>query len=180
MMVIMSTKVHQIQSGRSRVFFHCSVDLPISKKKLEEIIKISTEHFEKLIRSEFNLKSKEYEFSLSLCGARKMQTINREHRGKDKATDVLTFPLESMLYKEKNLPAYLTQLLNLGDIVICKEVLIKQSKSYNVSLIDELVRLLAHGMLHLVDLDHERSPKEEKYMFDLQDKLIAKILKRVK
>lgn len=132
------------------------------------------------MRKELKLKAEQMEINLTICGAKRMTQINGEYRNKPKPTDVLSFPIESMLYKEKQLPSYLTQLLMLGDIVICKEVLLQQAKSFDATIVEEFVRLFVHGLLHLTDMDHERSKREEKMMFEIQDQLIAKVLKKLK
>jgi|TARA_R110002033_G_scaffold87544_1_gene137553 probable rRNA maturation factor len=73
-----------------------------------------------------------------------IQTLNKEHRNIDKATDVLSFPLE---YDMPNMP--------LGSIVISVDFVEDKAKEYNHSFLDELTLLFIHGMLHLLGYDHE-------------------------
>jgi probable rRNA maturation factor len=118
-------------------------------------------------------KGQEAEITLVFCGVKKIRTLNRDFRKKDKKTDVLSFPIFSSLRKEHK--EFVPQgLINLGDIFICKEVAAKQAEEFNISLEEEIVHLFIHGLLHLYGYDHEVSPKEEKLMFSLEEKLVKK------
>lgn len=75
---------------------------------------------------------------------KKIQMLNKKHRHKDKATDVLSFPLESNF---ENMP--------LGSIVISKEYVEDKAKKYNHSKQSEFMLLYIHGLLHLLGYDHE-------------------------
>jgi len=72
-----------------------------------------------------------------------MRTINKEYRGVDKTTDVLSFPLENI----EHLP--------LGSIIISANKAKEVSNSLNHSLNDEIALLFTHGLLHLIGYDHE-------------------------
>lgn len=74
-----------------------------------------------------------------------MRELNSRYRGLDKTTDVLSFPMDTVT-PENGL---------LGDIVICMPVAVLQAGEYATSLHEELMRLLVHGLLHLVGYDHE-------------------------
>jgi probable rRNA maturation factor len=80
------------------------------------------------------------ELSLLLTGDAQVRELNRTHRGKDKATDVLSFPSES--------PAFL------GDIAISVDTARRQAAEYDATLQNEVNRLLIHGLLHLLGHDH--------------------------
>lgn len=92
-----------------------------------------------------------------------MKKINKQFRGKNKPTDVLSFaPVEED---------------SLGEILFCVEVLKKQAKEQKHSLDHEFLYMLIHGVLHLLGYDHELSEKEEKLMFRIQDQLFAQLTK---
>jgi probable rRNA maturation factor len=82
--------------------------------------------------------------SLSLVGDEAIRVLNREYRGKDCATDVLSFSLEE--------PARPERLL--GDVVISVDTARRQAQDYDATLQRELYRLLIHGLLHLMGHDH--------------------------
>ena len=87
-----------------------------------------------------------------------IRRLNRQHRGLDRPTDVLSFPLE-----EEHL---------LGDIVISLERAREQSIEYGHSFQRETAFLCVHSVLHLLGYDHERSPEEEKEMFARQEAIL--------
>ena len=87
--------------------------------------------------------------SLSLVSDAAIRTLNREYRGHDAATDVLSFPLDET--SNRKVPETL-----LGDVVISVETARRQAEEYDASLQRELYRLLIHGLLHLKGHDHEQ------------------------
>ena len=91
-----------------------------------------------------------------------MRSLNKQYRGKDKATDVLSFAaLDVELPKalRKHTPRML------GDLAISVDTLLRQAKEYGVTPKEELLRLLIHGTLHLLGYDHENvSAKEAQRM----------------
>jgi probable rRNA maturation factor len=107
----------------------------------------------------------EVEVGVVLVDAFEMQEINREHRGKDEPTDVLSFPIDD---DEDDDLGGVTRML--GDIVICVPVLVQQAADNEVAVGDELVDLLVHGTLHLLGYDHETDGGE---MLVRQDAIVA-------
>lgn len=91
--------------------------------------------------------------SLRLVNDRTIRSINRDHRGKDAPTDVLSFPLVEgpLPAADRRLPERL-----LGDVVISVETARRQAREYEAPLQDELYRLLIHGLLHVVGHDHHQ------------------------
>ncbi len=85
--------------------------------------------------------------SLTIVGDAAIRELNREHRGKDAPTDVLSFPLHD---GDEETPEKL-----LGDVVISVETARRQAAAYDAPLQRELERLLIHGLLHVMGHDHE-------------------------
>lgn len=115
---------------------------------------------------ETSLDAKKIETGLYLIQPERSRELNAKHRGKDKPTDVLSFPLE-----EKPVDG----ILPLGDIFICFEVAKSQAEEFKIPLKEELARLAVHGFLHLIGYDHERSPGEEEKMIALQEKILKNL-----
>jgi probable rRNA maturation factor len=92
------------------------------------------------------LDEAESTLSLTLTGDERIRALNREHRAKDRATDVLSFPMGE--------PAGPERLL--GDVVISVDTARRQAAEYDAPLQNEIYRLLIHGLLHLLGHDHER------------------------
>jgi probable rRNA maturation factor len=89
-----------------------------------------------------------------LVSPEESQSLNAEWRGKDYATNVLSFPFE--------LPeGFETSSLVLGDLVICPSVLLKESAEQHKSVQDHFAHLLVHGLLHLQGYDHETDVEAE-------------------
>lgn len=95
------------------------------------------------------------EVSVTFTDDEKIRVLNREHRGKDTATDVLSFPMN-----EKHL---------LGDVVISLERAAAQAELYGHTFERETAFLTVHSMLHLLGYDHEKSEEDERDMFARQE-----------
>ena len=112
------------------------------------------------------------ELGILLVNDRGMKKLNHLHRGIDRTTDVLSFPIFNDI---KEIPGDRETLL--GDVVINLHAAERQSALYNHALSSEVRRLLIHGFLHLLGYDHERSLYQEKKMRkmekELQDALAA-------
>ncbi len=112
------------------------------------------------------LKIKEkFILDLSIVDEKKIQQINKDFRKKDYATDVISFAFNDN--KE-----FQTELL--GEIFICYEKIIEQSKKYEHSIRREYVFLFVHGVLHLLGYDHIQKEDEIK-MFNIQEEVLNKI-----
>lgn len=109
------------------------------------------------------------DLDLSLVGNPTIRRLNREFRNKDKATDVLSFPLHEKKEARKGG-------VFLGDIVISLPQTRKQAKERGVKLEEELLFLVIHGSLHLLGYDHEKSEKEAKVMQKMEQKILGKVL----
>ena len=108
-----------------------------------------------------------------------IQEFNRENRGIDKVTDVLSFPYfeglklpkaeedfcDSDFYKGK---------VALGSIMICRQRAIEQAQEYGHSIEREMGFLTCHGLLHLLGYDHVIE-EDEKIMFPLQNEIMESI-----
>jgi probable rRNA maturation factor len=123
------------------------------------------------------------EVSLLLVNNEEIRQLNRDYRGKDKATDVLSFPmleldpLDESSYHE-TLEQYVdpgTGELVLGDIVISVEKAIEQAKEYGHSIQRELAFLMVHGLLHLLGYDHEKDEENEQAMFKRQEDILQSL-----
>ncbi len=117
------------------------------------------------------LDQKNVEIGITLTDNETIQALNKEWRNKDKPTDVLSFPIN-----EKP-PEYKYYLL--GDVVISLPVAKRQAEKTGLTYKEEILRLLIHGILHLLGYDHEKSEKEAKIMFSLQDKIFENLRKNL-
>ena len=97
------------------------------------------------------------EVGLTLVGEEKIQQLNRDDRGIDAPTDVLSFPMqepgETQAGGEPDL---------LGDVVICVPRALVQAREFGHSFRRELLYLTVHGLLHLLGYDHENETEKRK------------------
>jgi len=104
------------------------------------------------------------EISIIFVGDQAMRRLNRQYRGKDKTTNVLSFTSNYKLLTTNY------KLVDLGDIFICYPEAKREAKKYHFTLRQELDRLLVHGFLHLMGYDHQ-TDREAKKMEKLEDTL---------
>jgi len=116
------------------------------------------------------------ELSLLLVSDSGIRRLNREFRGKDQATDVLSFPqLEPAREPKHDLAAAMPDAppLALGDIVISIDTARRQARELGENISGRIRSLLIHGMLHLLGYDHEGSMAEARRMFAREHELAA-------
>lgn len=104
-------------------------------------------------------------FSLVLVSNRQITTLNKDWMGKNKPTDVLSFPLSLDPPPSEELP------WEVGEIVISLERAEEQAAEYGHSFEREMAFLFVHGMLHVLGFDHMK-PDEEKDMFGRQKQIL--------
>ncbi len=104
--------------------------------------------------------------SLSLVGDAAIRELNREYRGRDRATDVLSFPLGDQ-------PAPAAERL-LGDVVISVDTAARQAAEYDATLQREIYRLLIHGVLHLKGHDHLE--RDERLAMEREERRLAEAI----
>jgi probable rRNA maturation factor len=90
------------------------------------------------------------EVGVVLADDRFVRRLNRDHRGKDKSTNVLSFPLDDAGAKGRG--------LLLGDVVLAYRTIQREAKAGGKSIGRHAAHLLVHGTLHLLGFDHERAP----------------------
>lgn len=101
--------------------------------------------------------------SLTLVGDDAMREINRDHRGKDVPTDVLSFPLDGASTTPRYARDDEVRIEHMvGDVVISVDTARKQAADYDAPLQRELERLLIHGILHVLGHDHMEADEREK------------------
>lgn len=111
------------------------------------------------------------EISLSFVTPEEIRELNRDYRGVDESTDVLSFPLIDD--EPVNVPEL--PLLSLGDIVICPEETTRLHPELSPH--DAVCLMIAHSFLHLLGYDHDTEEKQAE-MWRLQDEITAEILGR--
>ena len=109
--------------------------------------------------------------SLLLTNDAEIQILNAEWRGKDKPTNVLSFPMlerEDLLALPADGPPEL-----LGDLALALETCQREAADKGISLEHHVAHLIVHGLLHLAGYDHETSPEDARQMESLEIKALA-------
>ncbi len=98
------------------------------------------------------------EITIVLANDAFVRKLNHEFRGKDKPTNVLSFPGED----------------HLGDIILARQTILREAKEQGKTARDHAVHLIVHGMLHVQGYDHE-SRKDAEKMEALEIKILKKL-----
>lgn len=107
-------------------------------------------------------------FDIIFIDDEEMHKLNKEYRGIDRTTDVLSFALND----NKHIDAFIN---SLGDIFISIPKMKSQAEEYGHSEKRELSFLVLHGLLHLLGYDHTLGKKEEEEMFGLQKEILSEL-----
>lgn len=105
-------------------------------------------------------------FNIIIVDNEKIHEINKEYRGVDRPTDVISFALEEEVF-----PTVEGDIRMLGDIYISINKAREQAKEYGHSFEREISFLALHGFLHLLGYDHMKE-EDEKVMFQRQDEIL--------
>ncbi len=152
------------------IIFENSTDTALTEalqNQMEKVILLSLQDFP------------DSEVCVSFVSEKDIQVLNKDYRGIDRVTDVLSFQqyvgeeLDAISKTKSQEP------ILLGDIVICLDVAKRQAENYGHSLERELCFLCVHGTLHLLGYDHEDNHGEESQeenenceMFQLQERIL--------
>ena len=112
------------------------------------------------------------EISVNFVDDAQIAQLNKQYRGKDAPTDVLSFPLGENGQYDYNQE---TGAAMLGDIVISMERAMEQAELYGHSLQREVAYLTVHSMLHLLGYDHEASGLEAVRMREKEEAVLIKL-----
>ena len=103
-------------------------------------------------------------FNLAFLTKAEIQDLNKRYAGKNKPTNVLSFPSNEDL----------TERRFLGDIAICSELIIEEAMVQGKEIQDHLIHIFVHGVLHLLGFDHEENSSAEQ-MESLEIRILKKI-----
>ena len=120
--------------------------------------------------------SHRFEVELTLCGDEEIHGVNKEFRGIDRPTDVLSFPMADGDLSD----AFDGEKYQLGDIVLSLEKAREQSELYGHSFEREVAFLTVHSTLHLLGYDHETGEEDEEDMRRRQREIMKKMQLEVK
>lgn len=116
------------------------------------------------------IKNKALELDIYVVEPIEGQAINLDARGKDYATNILSYPSDLPENIAEVLPSFV-----LGELVICHDVVAKQADEQGKTVEEHLTHLLVHGILHLLGFDHELGQAEQDEMEGLEIAILAQL-----
>ncbi len=123
--------------------------------KIPKIEKLSNKVVKQCFKTLHLPIKKGMEVNVMLTNDKEIQTFNKEYRGKNKPTNVLSFETGDELL--------------MGDIIMSIDTLIKEAKAQKISVRDHYAHLLCHGILHLLGFDHiEEDEANEMEFFEIE------------
>lgn len=138
-----------------------SPDLVLKRAYIKKAIETTLDHVE---------VESDCEIGIACVDHKQSHRLNLEYRGKDKSTNVLSFPSD---IPEEVLP--LLDARPLGDLVICIPVVLDEAIEQHKTAQDHFIHMLVHGTLHLLGYDHETSDEDAEEMEALEVEILAKL-----
>src|SRR5579872_2419579 len=116
----------------------------------------------------------DFDLGIWLTTNKTIQKYNRDYRGKDKPTDILSFSFYPNLKAGERIEACCDEDKNLGDLIISLEYVKRDAQKLGVTFEQRMKRLLVHGICHLLGYDHEKDA-DYKVMLKKEMGLLKKI-----
>ncbi len=145
---------------------------PRYRKKIEEAVALTFLQAKKPAA----LKDRSFDINIILTTDANVKKLNKTYRGKDKATNVLSFPQVKMDgLKKSDFKIYPPKtIIPLGDILIANQITKKEAKAEKKELESHVMHLVIHGVLHLLGYNHS-SEKDAEAMEKLECKIMAEL-----
>lgn len=150
----------------------CDIPIAICTRNIESVCSDTIANLNKL-----PLQVKTLELSIAFLTSDDIHKINLKYRNVDASTDVLSFPL----WESKDgffVPPKDWELLPLGDILICPDVVAVNAADNSKKFEEELMLVLFHGFLHLIGFDHDTKDKQD-MMWGLQNDMVQNFMKKM-
>lgn len=129
----------------------------------------SATSFRKWVAAALDTRIREADLAVRIVGSREGRALNRHYRGRDHATNVLSFPAE--MAEGVKLPKGVRMPL-LGDLVLCAPVIAREAREQKKPLAEHYAHLTVHGALHLLGWNHE-DPRDAECMEALEREILA-------
>ena len=151
-----------------------SVDVFSEEKAWSKRLKKKDLFFKKicsLFPKKYQFLNKKVNFTLLLSNNKEIKKLNKKFRNKNKSTDVLSFPLNSLTKKSK--------ITYIGDIIISYNFMDKPKSQNLKSFKEKTIKIFIHGFLHLIGFDHVKD-KDYKKMLKEEEILYKSVISKIK
>tara|TARA_B100000902_G_C27227579_1_gene873032 strand:- start:500 stop:949 length:450 start_codon:yes stop_codon:yes gene_type:complete len=135
------------------------------KKRIPEFNVNIIQAIKKTFKNVLKTSNPDYELSILLTSGEEIKKLNKKYRKINKMTNVLAFPMNNELSKNRRI---------IGDIAISLEAIIVEAKKYRISRRKYLCKMVIHGLLHLLGYDHI-----EDHDFKVMNKIEKEVLKNI-
>ena len=146
--------------------------LPNYEEISSKIVELAVNYAETRNPSELSKLQKTLSFNLCLSNNEEVRALNKEFRGKDKPTNVLSFANIDDCDFERYAQQY--PIVEMGDIIIALQTMQQEALEKKINLHNHFCHLLTHGILHLLGYDHI-DDKEADYMENLEIEILRQI-----
>lgn len=147
----------------------------ITIKNTQQTITIDTEQLKKDAQTLLDdLRYSDFDLGIMLTSTQTMRRHNREFRGKDRATDILSFPHHPDLKAGKQITPETDDDKNLGDIILCPEYISGDAPNWGHTFEQRIRVLLVHGVCHLLGYDHIKDDDNE--VMKVEEERLLKLL----
>jgi probable rRNA maturation factor len=138
---------------------------PAMARKIEE----AAEAAFKAAKKPTAFQRRQFEVNIILTDDAEIKTLNRDYRGKNTPTNVLSFPQLNMVkFRESALDGFPPKMpVPLGDVIMAHQTILRETRTQDKSMENHAIHLAVHGTLHLLGYDHMR-PKDAKLMEKLE------------
>ena len=151
-----------------------SVDVFSEEKAWSKRLKKKDLFFKKicsLFPKKYQFLNKKVNFTLLLSNNKEIKKLNKKFRNKNKSTDVLSFPFNSLTKKSK--------ITYIGDIIISYNFMDKPKSQNLKSFKEKTIKIFIHGFLHLIGFDHVKD-KDHKKMLKEEEILYKSVISKIK
>lgn len=152
------------------------IDVHVEAAFLERVNADWIKQVARRVLEEEGEKGATYEASVVIVDSRTIQELNRDYRGIDEPTDVLSFGL---LARQEDAVAFVLppdNVLHIGEVIVSYPQAEEQAEEQAHPVRQELAQLIIHGMLHLLGYDHEESEKEADRMQDKEATIFCEVM----
>ena len=149
------------------------ISFDIADPKWKKLVSGHQKIFKQALEQTFDaleLPERDFAVAVSFINDAEIKSLNAQFRHKDKATNVLSFPMIEDFANYPDFPGP----IELGDIVLAYETIEKEAVMEDKKIADHVTHLLVHGMLHLFGYDH-MNKKDEREMEELEIEILAKL-----
>lgn len=140
--------------------------------KIDPYIKTEIRKSIKEVFRILNLQFGQIEISILLTDDRKITKLNKEFRNKNKSTNVLSFSYSNITTTHKTIKDSYTELLQLGDIALSLDTIIKEAKNAKIPILSHINHMIIHGVLHILGYDHQ-SEEDALFMENTEIKILS-------